>query len=242
MRNILLSSTAVAAILAAAPLASTPAFAGQITHTYTGSTFGNGGFTIPLALFDSSGGSLSSVIVVESLTSSFVSAPGSAYWKSGGSYTTANHKTPSTTTFDPTATTSLTASGGPSSLDGAPILSVTADNGRILFSAKTPQSFNAFATSGSVAMSTPDLAHFAASGGGISTLSYSVLTVPTGDAAPGGKVSLTWPNNSPQVNYSLSVTYDYNASEPASILVLGAGLIGLAGIYRRNRPRPQNSG
>ena len=242
MRNILLSSTAVTAILAAAPLASTPAFAGQITHTYTGSTFGNGGFTIPLALFDSSGGSLSSVIVVESLTSSFVPAPGSAYWKSGGSHVTGTHLTPSTTTFDPKATTSLTASGGPSSLDGAPILSVTADNGPTLFSAQKPVSFNAFATSGSVAMSTPDLAHFAASGGGISTLSYSVLTVPTGDAGPGGKVSLTWPTNSPLVNYSLSVTYGYNASEPASILVLGAGLIGLAGIYRRKRPRPQNSG
>lgn len=241
MRNILLSTTAVAAILAATPLASTPAYADQITHTYTASRNGDGGFNMPLDLFNSWSGVLSSVIVVETLTTSFVNNPASVYWNTGG-YTMTNNGAvnPSIATFDPTATTTLSASGGPSSLDSPPVLVVTA-GGPTTFHGRAPWTFSASSVPLSVTVPTPDLTQFEAVGGGISTLTMNVLTVPSGEAGSGGSLTMTWPEGSPVTNFSLQVTYNY-VPEPASILVLGVGLVGLGGIYRRKRSRPPNPG
>lgn len=241
MRKILLSSTSVAALAAGVLFGPTAANANAIVQNLV--VHGTGtSVTSPLdlSLFDSNTGSLNSVLIFTSVeANSSGQYAGAVGWASNTTATgTFAHATA-------TANTSVRITGGPSALNGSPLISVSANAGSLSIpgvGATTP--FTVDATN-SANISAGSLGSWEAAGGGTDALSVIATTKPNLGLPT---FSFTWPNNQgPYITYTLQVTYNYTPSaqtpapEPASILTLGSGLLGLGGLrWRRKRTRPRS--
>jgi hypothetical protein len=239
MRNLLLSGASVLALLTglagSASAATMSVYAAPNPKSVIGSISGAASnMTLDLPLFNSNLGTLNSVMVVSNLSASSAAKRGSYSWTSVTSS--------STTTLHPQAKSTATITGGPSQLDGPASLSVTADGlthhiagGGIQYLFTAAASNSKSTTVGSPAGA------WELAGGGIDFLTLNIAT----RAEVPNYINFDWPSGGPAFIYSLDVTYNYTPNvgtppvatpEPASVLIIGAGLLGL-GAARRRRAR-----
>jgi len=236
MRKILMSSTAVIGLLIGMSADPVDASAATISHHYvvTPDESSFNGQTISLDLFDSSLGTLQSVVVTETLTQNSVGRFAYVY----------NFSLTSTsrTHVSATVTTKLSIAGGPSILNGTPALSVTETSSQpATYQSRTNGSSlasytfdNSFPDSGGTTIATPTitvLSEWEEAGGGSDLLTLSSEIT---DGMNGWDVA--YDGSGPGVQYILDVQYNYAAApEPASVLSMGAGLLGLAAFRRKRR-------
>ncbi len=233
MRNILLSTTAVTGLVLAFALAPTAAEAGtshQIVLSIPAATSSGVDWTsspLSFAAFDSTAGTLQSVLVFQQLSVDF-----------GGSVSLGSSASSS---FSGTlsAQTDLAITGGPSVLDGAPALTAIGSQGVAL----APGDTTAFSSPGAFNSTGPSL--YSSGLGDWESIGPSTLmivlnsvTQPT-SAYPG---VLFDPD--PNMNFELQITYNYSTSgsdvpEPASALLLGGGLLTLGTVRRRRISKNQ---
>jgi len=237
MRNNLLSTSALVALLGGMTSVATPALAGSLQHQYLNiPSSGNSAFNLSLDLFDNSADTLTSVVVSESLTAS-------AALGSSTSWLAAPTSSSSTTGIDVSATTQLSITGGPAALDGAPLLTLTADlPGQAITGNAIGLTLPYAASTTSLGPSTyAATGDWQAPGGGTDTLSIT----PVNTTGLGPDYSSTF--TTPPLSMDLTVTYFFTANstptststpEPATMVTLGAALIGL-GVARRRRKLQQ---
>jgi hypothetical protein len=244
MRNSLLSTTSAAGLAAAFALLATPAGAtvgsahtevlAPITAGMLGD-FSSQALSIPT--FDTTKGNLTSVLVFEKLSASYYgTASLSASGNSGNFYSGSAQ-----------LQTSVYIAGKPGVLDGSPVFSLTASAPLAL----APGSSQSYTSTGNTAShgpfnytagsSTTGLGNWKTTGPGTVVASLSTVTelLPT----PVGGLSIDPPG---ELSFALDITYDFTTSsgaipEPASALMIGAGVIGL-GAVRRRRKRKSNPG
>jgi hypothetical protein len=229
MRNGLLSTTAATGLAASFGLLAAPAGANAgtqvlapITITTTGADFFSSPLTIPT--FDSSKGHLQSVMVFEKLTANY---RGTASLSSSGN---------GSTTYSGAlrVKTALNISGKPGSITGSPVFSVAGSTSITV----APGSSTPYTSTGNTASNGPfkfttGLSDWESAGPGSVTALVSSTTA-LNNSPPVGGLSIT-PN--PDLTLVLDVTYTYSTPEPASALMVGAGLIAL-GAARRRRKTP----
>jgi len=236
MRKILMSSTAVIGLLIGMSADPVDASAATISHHYVvapdGSSFN--GQTLSLDLFDSSLGTLQSVVVTETLTQNSVGRGAFVYNFSLTS--------DSRTQVSATVTTTLNIAGGPSILNGTPALSVTETSSQPATYQSTTNGTglasytfdNSFPDHGGTTTATPTitvLSEWEQAGGGADLLTLSSDMT---DGLNGWGVRFDGPG--PAVQLIVDVQYKYAAApEPASLLSMGAGLLGLAAFRRKRR-------
>jgi len=241
MRNSLLSTTAAAGLAAAFAMLAAPtgARAGTIHHESFGpvsiSTSGADFSSTPLSIptFNTALGNLQSVLVVENLHADY---RGTASLSASG-----NHST----TFSGFAkvATALSIAGKPSVLNGNPVFSVGGSD----FITVAPGSSVAYTSLNNTtafgpfkytkASSTTALGDWETVGAGSVTASVSSVTHLTTNS-PGG---LAVNSGLPSLVLNVHGTYTYtttNTPEPASALMLGAGLIALGAARRRGKRKP----
>ncbi|HVC63557.1 MAG TPA: VPLPA-CTERM sorting domain-containing protein [Acetobacteraceae bacterium] len=231
MRRILLSTTAIAGMVATLVVSPLPAAATPHIHRHTTATqsFSSTvaglnwtGYTIALNEFDTTLGSLQSVLVTEQLTGSF---------KGSASASSAS------TTATVTAATSLTVTGGPAALDGMPLLTLSGN--KDLAVGLTPASLLIDAGSTGSPMSYDPSVDWESVGPATTLIMLDSLT--SAASPPGILVNVT-----PTLTFTLDVAYNYQTTtsdsatpsrvpEPASALMLGAGLIALGAARRWRR-------
>ena len=180
---------------------------------------------LAIPAFDSTKGSLQSVLVFQQLTANYA---GSAAYTSGTGSATA-------TLF---AATPLSITNGPSTLNGPAVLTATASQ-PMSFAGTESSPFNQtdVETTGPFLLSGA-IGDWARPGGGM--LLADLTTISTSNAPEGLAFS-----PDPLLTYVLNVTYNYTttaadpvpAPEPASALMLGAGVIGLAAARGRRKHR-----
>jgi hypothetical protein len=225
VRKGLFSTTAIAGLAAALAGAPAPASATlqKIAATVTPAPATNSGgvdwtnFPVDISTFDQTTGHLKSVMVVQNLTANY----------SGLAVAS------SPTTVSLTVTTKLRIVGGPSVLDGNPALTIT--GGIPLLVGTTAEPFTiSGVTTGNVTASDPASSDWESSGPGTTEIDlYSSETLP---AIKGVGIDI-----SPALSFSLGVTYSFTTSgivktpEPASALMVGAGVIALGAVRRRRR-------
>jgi hypothetical protein len=237
MRNSLLSTTAAAGLAAAFAMLAAPTGAtagvqhesfGPVKITTSGGQF----LSTPLAIptFNTNLGTLQSVLVVEHLHADY---RGTANLSASG-----NHSL--TFSGNLKLTTALAIAGKPGVLDGTPVFAV---GGGEFISVKpgssTPYtSLNNTTAHGpfkyTKSSSTTALGNWETVGPGSVTASISTLTAPTTNTPSG----LTINPLSSNLTFTLKGTYTYTTPEPASALMLGAGLIALGAARRRGKRKP----
>jgi hypothetical protein len=243
MRNSLLSTTAAAGLAAAFAMLAAPtgARAGTIHHESFGpvsiSTSGADFSSTPLSLptFDTTLGNLQSVLVIENLHANY---HGTASLSGSG-----NHST----TFSGFAkvATALSIAGKPGVLNGSPVFSVGGSD----FITVAPGSSVAYTSLNNTTAfgpfkytktsSTTALGDWETVGPGSVTASISSVTNLTTNSPSG----LTVNAGLPTLALTVTGTYTYTTKgvstpEPASALMLGAGLIALGAARRRGKRKP----
>jgi hypothetical protein len=197
----------------------------QATPTpFTGPANSSGSLTTSMTLpeFNSSLGTLTSVLVVAQLTSSSAAPHRGIYrWNSASSS--------STTDAHPGVKSTATITGGPTQLNGAASVSVTVLGTPGTIDGSTDYFFIGSGSNSSNTTISP-LTSLESPGGGSLPLTLTVT-----ETGMPSFLTYTWPGNGPEITYQLSVTYDYSAPEPASMMILGAGLVGLGAVRRRRR-------
>lgn len=230
MRNSLLSTTAAAGLAAAFAMLAAPGGAAAGTIHYevlapitiktTGADFSSTPLVIPT--FDSSLGNLQSVLVFEKLHANYRGSASLSASGNGASSYSGSVK----------VQTQLSIAGKPGALTGSPVFSV----GGTAFETLAPGSSAAYTSTGNTTGFGPNkyttgLSEWETIGAGSVTASLSSVTgVMT---AISGLTTIT----PPDLTFTLpGITYTYTtaAPEPASALMIGAGLIGL-GVVRRRR-------
>lgn len=249
MRRVLLTTTAIASVAAMLAMGVGAAEANTIPMaTYTSSVSGVDWSTtsINIAMFDSSLGTLDSVVITETLSGNY-------------NLTVAQSQSGSLTSVTAHLETMLSITGGPSILDGSPVLAL---------GLMASQLVNVDASAG------PASASYTAIDGGSGTVN-ATLTHPVDDLAmaawqtPGGgntTITLNSTSDSPDgppfqsvtvapfLDYVLQVTYNYTPTvidgggggstdtpEPASLLLMSGGLLALATARQRRKARRPES-
>lgn len=227
MRLSLLSSTAGLALAACLCVDAVSASAATITVTPATSNTGNlSAYQLDIPLFQESLGTLTSVLVTTTFSANY-----------GTRHGTFSFSALSSASATGTATTKITASGGPSDLDGSMLVKVSN-----LFSDLNKSGGTAVLSKSTIitptGVSYTDVANWeTATVGGYSIVNLSSLL--NTDSLSGASGLTFNPGSGPDVNVGYSITYTYTpaaAPEPAGIFPLGAGLIAL-GVFRRRSKR-----
>jgi hypothetical protein len=264
MRNKLLGGTAVGVMAAALGLTASGASAmplgssscaqttsAQVTCDYIASSTGNfASQALPIDLFDSHLGTLQGVVVSESLHIAANRSNGSFSWGAAQSIT-------STTTVNESVTAALAISNGPQALNGSPSLAVTAFQSpapAIQLGSSGVLPFSGIGTAG--LLPNPGPLSDWESANPLTDILLLVSSLSGSVTGAGITTSqLTFPNGGPDLTFRLTIVYDYlpaiidyiptttdvlvvtDAPEPATLLTLGAGLIGIAAARKKHGKR-----
>jgi hypothetical protein len=230
MRNSLLSTTTAAGLAAAFAMLAVPggATAGTIHHEVlapisvktTGADFSSTALVIPT--FDTTQGSLQSVLVFEKLTANY---HGSASLSASG-----NHS--STYSGSVKVQTQLSIAGKPGVLTGSPVFSVSGSE----FQSLQPGATHPYNSTGNTTgfgpfKYTSALSEWETIGPGSVTASLSSQSGVS--TAVAGLTTLAPPNLT--AVFDITYTFATATPEPASALMVGAGLIGLGAVRRRRK-------
>lgn len=224
MRKILLCTTTIAGIMAAV-VAPTTANASsysipQVVATTSGGDFNNYNLVFPR--FNSNLGTLTSVLVTVDFSANY---HGTASVSSGSASGTMS------------AVTKLNIAGGPAVLDGTAVLQVSGSQGIALNTTTNTAPFNPAGATTNPQMTTyGPSADWESPGGTNTSITLDSATLAN---APLG-VSF---NPTEDLTLTFDVTFDFTpnretpAPEPASMLMLGAGVLALGVAHRRRRKR-----